>query len=121
MNNIADNLGSVGSVITDDELILYILGGLGKEYESVVVNLTIRSNKISLQEVQFALQSQEMRIEAHQSVFNADPLNAPMANAAYRRGGYHNTSNSQQQYNNGASSGAINKLSQFLHSPSVVH
>ena len=42
--------------MSDDELILYILGGLGSDFESVVVNLTLR-DFITLEEVQFLLDS----------------------------------------------------------------
>ena len=49
MNNMAESLLAVEQKITDEELILYILGGLGQEYESVIVNLTSRQHKLSLQ------------------------------------------------------------------------
>ena len=64
MKNIADFLNvSGGQTFTDDELLLYILGGLGSEYESVVVHLTSCQGAISLEEAHFMLQTQEMRIE----------------------------------------------------------
>ena len=40
MKSFAHELMSAGHLIPDDELVLFILGGLGPEYESVVVNLT---------------------------------------------------------------------------------
>ena len=40
IKNTADELMAAGQYISDDELILYILGELGPEFESVVVNLT---------------------------------------------------------------------------------
>ena len=48
--------------MSDDELILYILGGLGSDFESLVVNLTSR-DFITLEEVQFLLETHEMRLE----------------------------------------------------------
>ena len=42
MRTIADTLTFTGQSISDDELLLYILGGLGSEYDPVVVNLTSR-------------------------------------------------------------------------------
>ena len=48
--------------MSDDELILYILGGVGSDFESVVVNLTSR-DFITLEEVQFLLQTHVMRLE----------------------------------------------------------
>ena len=48
MRNIGDNLGVVGQSITNEELVLYILGGLGSEYESIMVNFTSRHDVLSL-------------------------------------------------------------------------
>ncbi|KAB5519913.1 hypothetical protein DKX38_024232 [Salix brachista] len=70
MKSLAETLASAGQQISDDELILYILGGLGHDYDSVVVNLTSRHDPVTLQEVQYMLQSQEMRLEQ---------LNIPLA------------------------------------------
>ncbi|XP_062075179.1 uncharacterized protein LOC133779204 [Humulus lupulus] len=58
MKTIADGLTAAGQVFSDDDLILYILGGLGPEYDSVVINLTSRGDRLTLSEVQFLLQSQ---------------------------------------------------------------
>ena len=48
IRSLTDLLNSVGHFIADDKLILYILGGLGQEYEFVVVNLTSRHDFLSL-------------------------------------------------------------------------
>ncbi|KAB5529228.1 hypothetical protein DKX38_019309 [Salix brachista] len=63
MRSLSETLASAGQLISDDELTLYILGGLGHDYDSVVVNLTSRHDQVTLQEVQYMLQSQEMRLE----------------------------------------------------------
>ena len=52
MKTNANALITTGHQIFDDELILYILGGLGLEFDSVVVNVTSHDS-ITLQEVQF--------------------------------------------------------------------
>ena len=44
MKSLAHELMIAGQVIPDDEIVLYILGGLGSEYESVVVNLTSKDS-----------------------------------------------------------------------------
>ena len=56
---------------SDDEVILYILSGLGPEYESVVVNITSK-NHITLQRVMFMLQNHEQRIESCESTTQVD-------------------------------------------------
>ena len=42
MRGIADSLNSTRLIVSDDELLLYILGGLNSEYDLVVINLTSR-------------------------------------------------------------------------------
>lgn len=68
MQAMANTLMVASQTITDDELIMYILGGLGLDFESVVVNLT-SCESFSLQEVQFMLQNQEMCLEQLNSSF----------------------------------------------------
>uniref|UniRef100_A0A803P1Q9 Uncharacterized protein n=1 Tax=Cannabis sativa TaxID=3483 RepID=A0A803P1Q9_CANSA len=77
-----DGLTTAGQPFNDDNLILYILGGLGLEYDSVVVNRTYRGDRITLSNVQFLLQSQEMRIDQLNTTI-AD-LVAPSSNYATR-------------------------------------
>lgn len=63
MKKITYTLSISRKCISDDDLILYIIGALGVEYKFVVVNITSRSDSISLQEVKFLLQSQEMHLD----------------------------------------------------------
>ncbi|KAK6162771.1 hypothetical protein DH2020_002612 [Rehmannia glutinosa] len=51
MKSLVNDLNSAGHLIGDNELVMYILGGLGADYESVVVNLTTRAESVSLQEI----------------------------------------------------------------------
>uniref|UniRef100_A0A803PX14 Retrotransposon Copia-like N-terminal domain-containing protein n=1 Tax=Cannabis sativa TaxID=3483 RepID=A0A803PX14_CANSA len=67
MRCLGDALMAAGHSISDDELILYILGGLGNEYDSAIVNLTSKET-VTFQEVQFLLQTQELRIEQMNSI-----------------------------------------------------
>lgn len=81
MQTLAENLASAGQPLSDEDLILYILGGLGHEYDSVVVNLTSRHDQLTIQEVQFMLQSQEMRLE-HLNTPTLSDLSNPSAHLA---------------------------------------
>ena len=63
MKSLATSLVIAGQQISNDELILYIRGGLGPEFESMIVNLTSRES-VTLQEVQYMLQTHEMRLES---------------------------------------------------------
>lgn len=55
MRGLANNLNFIGQVITDEDLIFYILARFGLEYEYIIVNLTSRNDAFTLQEVQFSL------------------------------------------------------------------
>uniref|UniRef100_A0A803QME0 Retrotransposon Copia-like N-terminal domain-containing protein n=1 Tax=Cannabis sativa TaxID=3483 RepID=A0A803QME0_CANSA len=48
------------SFLADQELAMYILGGVGHEYETMVVLLAARVDALTLQEVQYMLQNEEM-------------------------------------------------------------
>lgn len=50
MKILIDNLATAGKKFTKDDLISYILLGLGTEYEPVVVNITTRIDDLSLPE-----------------------------------------------------------------------
>ena len=63
MKTLANSLMASSQQIPDDELILYILSGLGPEFESVVMNLTSKEY-VTLPEVQYMLQTHEMRLES---------------------------------------------------------
>ncbi|RVW99666.1 hypothetical protein CK203_021540 [Vitis vinifera] len=56
LRGIADTLSAAGQVIIDEELVMYILGGLNCEYDPAVINLTSRNADVSLEEAQFLLQ-----------------------------------------------------------------
>lgn len=58
-----------------------ILASFGPDYESIVVNLTTRTDSMNIQEVQFAIQSHEIRLQ--QQYLVADPSD----HIAYHCGG----------------------------------
>lgn len=63
IRNIADALHAAGQSLSDDDLILHLLGGLGSEYVVVVVvNLTSRPDLLSFTEVKFILLTHEMHL-----------------------------------------------------------
>ncbi|XP_062119087.1 uncharacterized protein LOC133832809 [Humulus lupulus] len=82
MTNLAQKKFAARQLITDEKLILYILGGLGHDYDSVVINLTSCHDVVTLQEVQFLLQSQEMRLEQLNTPSSSVDLPSPSANFA---------------------------------------
>lgn len=68
MEAIADALASVGNPISSDELIDYILVGLGLLYSPLVASLTVSNKSISLNNYYaFILSYEDMQESSHQS------------------------------------------------------
>ena len=67
MKGFANSLSAAGEQISEESLCLYILGGLGPEFEATVVTLTNRSEPLNVQDVQFSLHNQEMRLQQQAS------------------------------------------------------
>ncbi|KAL5767184.1 hypothetical protein ACOSQ2_013967 [Xanthoceras sorbifolium] len=63
MKGISDSLAAAGQVMTEQDLVLSVLSGLGVEYDLVVIYLTARQDLITLSEAQFLLLTQEQRLE----------------------------------------------------------
>lgn len=51
MRTIVDSILAAGKSLLNEDLILYVHGGLGQEYENVIVNLTFRIDQLSLAEL----------------------------------------------------------------------
>ena len=75
---LVDSLAIASSPISDQELILFILGGLGLEYDNLVVSLTTRANSLTLDDLQGQLYTNEIRLNKTTSLLEF----VPMANTA---------------------------------------
>ncbi|KAL5743425.1 hypothetical protein ACOSQ2_026541 [Xanthoceras sorbifolium] len=76
IKGIADMLMAAGQVLTERDIVTYILGGIGQEYDPVVASLTGKKEEVSVQETQFQLASFESRLEQFSSTANVDLSNA---------------------------------------------
>lgn len=74
MREYADQLAAAGKPIADEDLILHILGGFGAEFDAVVVNIANRPDDLNLQEVQYAFQAYEIRLQ-NQASFSYSSAN----------------------------------------------
>ncbi|KAL5770528.1 hypothetical protein ACOSP7_014682 [Xanthoceras sorbifolium] len=63
MKGIIDSLTATGQIITEIDLVSYILIGLGQEFDPVIATITTKKEDITLQESQFLLMSFEARLE----------------------------------------------------------
>ncbi|KAL5805177.1 hypothetical protein ACOSQ3_031977 [Xanthoceras sorbifolium] len=96
MKSFSEALGAAGHHIAVDDLISSVLGGLGPEYDPVVVTITARQSQINLQEVQFLLMSYESRLAQHNAVSAMDLTNASANYSTHNnRGGYRGGYNNQ--------------------------
>ncbi|XP_047326457.1 uncharacterized protein LOC124930141 [Impatiens glandulifera] len=83
---ITDNLAAAGQQVADEDLILYVLGGLGPEYESLLVVVTTRPDSINVDDFSGLLLTHEIRLESLYA-------NSPTANVVYSRRGTSATMN----------------------------
>jgi hypothetical protein len=65
MKQLADTLASIGKPLSEDEVVAYILAGLGPDYDTLVTSLTMRNDDLTLDEVYAYLLSFEQRHEQH--------------------------------------------------------
>jgi gag-polypeptide of LTR copia-type len=65
---IADRLRSIGSEITDQDLVLYTLQGLGSDYDAFVITFSMRQSTASMSDLQSLLLAHEARVHANLSV-----------------------------------------------------
>ena len=63
MRGFADAMASIGKPLTDEEVLGYILAGLGPEFEPLVASVTARDDPISLSSFYAFLLSAELRLE----------------------------------------------------------
>jgi hypothetical protein len=66
VKSITDTLAVVGKRLDDDEIITYMLSGLGLEYESLVTSLTTRTEVMTVGDVYAHMLSAELRIDNNQ-------------------------------------------------------
>ena len=70
IKNLADQLAITGDPLSDSDLVLYLLHGLGPEYDYVVTSITSHSDLLSFDEVQSLLMTHESRLELHMAIFD---------------------------------------------------
>ncbi|KAL5732333.1 hypothetical protein ACOSQ2_032025 [Xanthoceras sorbifolium] len=72
IKGITDSLMAAGQVLTEQDLVAYILGGLGLEFDPIVCNIASKKGDITLQDAQFLLMGYESRLEQYHSSTTID-------------------------------------------------
>ncbi|KZV28357.1 hypothetical protein F511_11183 [Dorcoceras hygrometricum] len=75
MKHYMDVLAACGHPLSDDDQVLYILAGVGLEYDSVVVHVTSKIESLSISEVGALLLAHEARIESYNSDVASPSIN----------------------------------------------
>lgn len=65
MKGFADTMASIGHPLSDEEILGYMLAGLGPVYEPLVATITARDDPVSLNAFYAHLLSAELRLEQH--------------------------------------------------------
>ncbi|KAL9459538.1 hypothetical protein AB3S75_002855 [Citrus x aurantiifolia] len=89
MKSIADNMAAAGSALSDDDLILHVLFGLGPNYNSVATYITgqVGVGKMNVNEAYAMLLTQEARIEQQTHMLASTDVKQNFeANLTYNRG-----------------------------------
>ncbi|KAK1620189.1 hypothetical protein QYE76_025706 [Lolium multiflorum] len=87
MKGYADPMASAGKPLTDEEILGYILSGMGPEYEPLVASITSRDTPVTLNSFYAYLLSAEMRIEQQATLGEIHP-SANAADTRHRNGGH---------------------------------
>lgn len=73
MKGLADTMASIGNPLTDEEVLGYMLAGLGSEYESLFAFVTARDDPLSLHSFYGQLISVELRYDRNTSEGEIQP------------------------------------------------
>ncbi|KAL5805043.1 hypothetical protein ACOSQ3_031843 [Xanthoceras sorbifolium] len=76
IKGITDSLMAAGQIISEQDLVAYILGGLGLEFDPVICNIASKKDEITLQDAQFFLMNYESRLEQYHSSATIDVIQA---------------------------------------------
>ena len=106
MKGYADAMASAGKPLSDDEILGYILAGLGPEYEPLVASITARDDALSLGSFYAFFLSAELRLE--QNAASGEIHSSANAVARYHGGGRGGGRGGHQQQHLGGQGGGSN-------------
>jgi hypothetical protein len=86
MKTLSDTLATIGQPLSEDEIISYVLAGLGSNYDSLVTSLSVKDD-LTLDEVYSHLLAYEHRHEVQDTDYNIGGSSANYINRNQGRGG----------------------------------
>ncbi|KAL5856992.1 hypothetical protein ACOSQ3_004450 [Xanthoceras sorbifolium] len=107
LQSIADCLVAAGQQVSDRDLLMNILEGLGSEFDAVVVNITSLQSSISVREAQFFLMSYEARMnqQASSASLAISGASANYSQSNFQRGGTQHQQNMRGRRSRGRGRG----------------
>lgn len=75
VKRLGDTLAAIGKRLEDEELIAYMLRGLGPDYDPLVTSITTRTDTYSISDVYAHMLSYEMRQEHNDTVVQVSSVN----------------------------------------------
>ncbi|KAL5756514.1 hypothetical protein ACOSQ2_021260 [Xanthoceras sorbifolium] len=88
----------------NQDLVAYILGGLGLEFDPIICNIASKKEEITLQDAQFLLMGYESRLEQYHASTTID-ISQATANLSAKTGNFARGGNQFQNNNRGRSRG----------------
>ncbi|KAL5822876.1 hypothetical protein ACOSQ4_020776 [Xanthoceras sorbifolium] len=95
---------AAGQTITEQDLVAYVLGGLGLEFDPVICNIASKKEDITLQDAQFLLIGYESRLEQYHASTTID-ISQATANLSAKSANFARGGNQFQNNNRGRSRG----------------
>lgn len=87
MKGLADTLSAIGQPMADEEVVGYMLVGLGEDYDALVTSISTRSGVITHTDLYAHILSFEMRKQHNNSAFQISESYNVMRNKGGRNGG----------------------------------
>ncbi|KAF7824434.1 Retrovirus-related Pol polyprotein from transposon TNT 1-94 [Senna tora] len=101
MKSISDSLAAIGSEVSEHEQIQCMLEGLPPEYESFVTSMHVKSEPVTIWELEALLIAQEVRVEKATKVISTAQPSANVASTESKdKSNFGSKQNNSNQYNN---------------------
>lgn len=105
IKNLADTLSATGNPLSEEDVVSYVLAGLGSRYEALVASMTVRQDSISLGDLYGYLVSHEALLEQNAST-NIQQQFSSSVNQASRGGGNYQGGGGRGRGNSGGRGGS---------------
>nr|XP_016438429.1 PREDICTED: jmjC domain-containing protein C-like [Nicotiana tabacum] len=100
IRSLSDELATAGAPVSNSELILKILSGLGTEFREISVAIRSRDNTVTYEELYEKLLDHELFVRHEESKKSSSPIIAAVATSNKHNNNNNNNNNNRRQNNN---------------------